>query len=210
MHWIDPDFLPGINGTVERFIANSHGEIDGILLAYEGNKLLLVHVPPHLDQKLEDVIRPGDAVRVRGVRPRGADMIAAVSITAQDGCTIVDNGPDDQPIRQAAHPGGNPKTVEHSGTVRLSLYGPKGELRGALLEDGSIVRLGPKEAVRVAAWLAPRAFVAVRGNGIDTKHGRVVAAKEIGADFEHLEPAKAAKPENDDDAHALNPQELGA
>ena len=29
------------------------------------------------------------------------------------------------------------------GIVRLSLFGPKGELRGALLADGTSVRIGP-------------------------------------------------------------------
>jgi hypothetical protein len=35
MHWIDHDFLPDIGGTVERFIVNHHGEIDGLVLEYE-------------------------------------------------------------------------------------------------------------------------------------------------------------------------------
>ncbi len=29
MHWIDPDCLPEVKGTVERFLLNPHGEIDG-------------------------------------------------------------------------------------------------------------------------------------------------------------------------------------
>jgi hypothetical protein len=32
MHWIDPDCLPETQGTVEGFIMNWHGEIDGVLL----------------------------------------------------------------------------------------------------------------------------------------------------------------------------------
>jgi hypothetical protein len=37
----------------------------------------------------------------------------------------------------------------------MSLFGPKGELRGALLEDGNLVCLGEKEAIDVADLLRP-------------------------------------------------------
>jgi hypothetical protein len=195
MHWIDPDFLPVISGTVERFIVNPHGEVDGIVLAYESDKVLLVHVPPHLEQETETAVMPGDAIRVRGVRPRGADMIAAVSLTTKDGQAIVDNGPAAN-RKQRPHPRGKPGKMSISGTVRLSLFGPKGELRGALLDDGAVVRIGPKEAAHFVERLRPRASVAVRGDGLETKHGRVITAKEIGLDLDHLQPIKATKPDD--------------
>jgi hypothetical protein len=69
--------------------------------------------------------------------------------------------------------------VEVVGKTELSLYSPKGELRGALLEDGSIVRIRPNEAHRFAEFLQPRASLAVRGEGIETPYGRVVKAREI-------------------------------
>ena len=77
--------------------------------------------------------------------------------------------------------------------VRLSLYAPKGELRGAILEDGSIVRIAPKEADRFAELLQPRASLAVRGEGIETPYGRVVESREIGSDLDSLVPAKGQK-----------------
>jgi hypothetical protein len=49
----------------------------------------------------------------------------------------------------------------------MSLFGPKGELRGALLEDGNLVRLGPKEANHVANLLRPRAALAAGGEGLE-------------------------------------------
>ncbi|HWF94278.1 MAG TPA: hypothetical protein VG291_04890 [Xanthobacteraceae bacterium] len=74
---------------------------------------------------------------------------------------------------------------ETEGTVA-----PKGELRGALLQDGSTVRIGPKEAQRFANLLRPGASMAVRGDGIETPYGRVIESREIGCDLAHLEPAK--------------------
>jgi hypothetical protein len=32
MHWIDPDYLPEITGTVDQFLVNKHGGADGFLL----------------------------------------------------------------------------------------------------------------------------------------------------------------------------------
>jgi hypothetical protein len=71
MYWIDPDCLPETKGTVERFVVNRKGLIDGIVLDC-GDRAKLVHVPPHLGPEIESALRPGEPVRVRGVRPRRA------------------------------------------------------------------------------------------------------------------------------------------
>lgn len=80
MHWIDPDYLPEITGTVDQFLVNQHGEADGFLLTDGGE----VHVPPHLSSRLLREVRPGSKVRIRGVRPRGVEMISAVAIDTPD------------------------------------------------------------------------------------------------------------------------------
>ena len=53
-------------------------------------------------------------------------------------------------VIEREHPHVDREKMEAEGRVRLSLFGPKGELRGALLADGTVVRLGPKEAEHVA------------------------------------------------------------
>ena len=65
MHWIDPDYLPEIAGTVDQFLVNKHGEADGFLLTDGGE----VHVPPHLSSRLLRDLRPGGKVRVHGDSP---------------------------------------------------------------------------------------------------------------------------------------------
>ena len=42
MHWLDPDHLPEISGTFERFLLNPHGDADGMILS-DGTE---VHFPP--------------------------------------------------------------------------------------------------------------------------------------------------------------------
>ena len=76
MHWLDPNHLPEIVGVADRFLLNQHGQADGMILT-NGTE---VHFPPHLSDEIHAAMRPGDTVKVRGVRPRSADMIAAVAI----------------------------------------------------------------------------------------------------------------------------------
>lgn len=200
MHWIDPDSLPEVAGTLKRFVMNPHGEVDGFVMK-DKQAVMLVHTPPHMEGELTRHLSPGDKVRVRGVRPRGANLLAAVAVITASGREIVDEGPDhDRKHPKVKH---EPMSVQDS--VELSLFGPKGELRGALLSDGTVLRVGPKEAEHFAALLAPGARLAARGDGLQTRHGRVIHAQAIGPDSQRLKPVKTPKrPKHghDEDAHA--------
>jgi hypothetical protein len=203
MHWIDPESLPEVAGTIELFILNSHGEVDGFVMKDDKQISVLLHTPPHLEDELTGHAKIGDKVGVRGVRPRSAKVIAAVAVTAENGAQIIDKGPPhDRKPRKPDH-----QKMKVEGTVRLSLFGPKGELRGALLTDGEILRIGPKEAERIAALLAPGARVAASGDGVETEHGRVIEMRSIGIAMDDLRPLekpkpKHPKPKHDHEAHA--------
>jgi len=200
MHWIDPDSLPEVSGTVERFLLNPHGEVDGFVMMRDGIAIV-VHTPPHMEDELTRLVKPGDCVGVHAVKPRGADLLAAVAVTAKDGRRIVDNGPD----HEREHPHHAHRKMEVEGTVRLSLFGPKGELRGALLADGTILRIGPKGAEEIADLLAPDSKLAVRGDGIETRFGRVIHAREAGDQLAALKPLKHEKP-GPKDKHGPKPK----
>lgn len=193
MHWIDPDSLPEVAGTFERFVLNPHGEVDGFVMT-DKNIALLVHTPPHLDGELTAHLAAGDKVRVRGVRPRGAELLAAVAVTTASGRQIIDEGPDDD----RKHPKVKHEPMTADGIVQMSLFGPKGELRGALLSDGTVLSVGPKEAGQIAALLAPGAKLAARGDGLQTRHGRVIHALELGPDAARLKPVRKPKPKEKD------------
>jgi hypothetical protein len=204
MHWIDPDSLPESTGTLERFICTPDGRIDGLVLAtMDEPSTKLVHVPPHMSDELRSALQPGDRVAVRGVRPRHGEVIAAVAVTAPDGRTVINQGPPnkhghndkpdhhdgdsdtDAPEGQAGH-----GRAETYGRVRLALFAPKGELRGALLEDGTVVRVSPKHAPAWADRLRPGAAVAVRGEAFQFADGLVIEATELGATPGTLRPVK--------------------
>ncbi|MFM0702702.1 hypothetical protein [Paraburkholderia sediminicola] len=176
MHWIDPDDLPETRGKVARFLLNPHGQIDGLIIGSRIKRQ--VHVPPHLSRQIARQIAIGDEVRIRGVKPRGADMISAISLTTKSGSVILDEGPHhDGEKHPKPHVEHTPMVV--SGEVVLSLYGPKGELRGALLDDGTSVRMAPHAAAELASYLMPGVHIQVWGHGVRNRHGRAVEVDEI-------------------------------
>jgi hypothetical protein len=185
MHWIDPDYLPEITGTVDQFLVNKHGEADGFLLIDGGE----VHVPPHLSSRLLRDVRPGSKVRVRGVHPRGVQMVAAVAIDTPRG-RILDAGPDARDDKDAFETAKHcPMSVQ--GVVKQAIHGPKGETRGAVLEDGRIIRLPPHEVERFADLLRKGARISANGEGATTSFGTVVEAREIGASTDAMKPVGA-------------------
>jgi hypothetical protein len=193
MHWIDPEYLPEITGTVDQLLVNKHGEADGFLLTDGGE----VHVPPHLSSRLLRDVRPGSKVKVRGVRPRGVEMVAAIAVDTAKG-RILDEGPDvredDDAFERAKH---GPMSAQ--GIVKQAIHGPKGETRGAVLEDGRIIRLPPHEAERFAELLKKGAKVSVNGEGATTSFGTVVEAREIGASTDAMKSVGANRPKRGPD-----------
>ncbi len=193
MHWIDPDYLLEVTGTVDQFLVNKHGEADGFLLTDGGE----VHVPPHLSSRLLRDVHPGSEVKVRGIRPRGVQMVAAVSIDTAKG-RILDEGPDvregDDAFERAKH---SPMSAQ--GIVKQAIHGPKGETRGAVLEDGRIIRPPPHEAKRFSDLLQKGAKISVNGDGATTSFGTVVEAHEFGTSAQTLKPIETKKPKHGPD-----------
>jgi hypothetical protein len=181
MHWLDPDYLPEVSGTVKQFLINLHGEIDGMIFS----RGIEVHVPPHLSRKIGKAIALGDKVKVRGVRPRQSDVIAAVAVETRDGSRIVDDGPPDD-HKHGPKPKGEGKATDAAGVVERSLHGPKGEVRGVLLEDGTAIRFPKHVAERLGTLTKAGARFAVHGHAVTSKYGSVIAAEEIGATMKSL------------------------
>ena len=122
MHWIDPHSLPETRGTVTRFLLNPHGELDGLVLGSRQPRQ--VHFPPHLSRQIARHVAVGDEIRVRGVKPRSADMIAAVSVTTKTGKVILDEGPHHDGEKHQ-RPEVERRPMQASGEVVLPLLGPK-------------------------------------------------------------------------------------
>jgi hypothetical protein len=171
----DPAQLPAIKGKVAEYSLTPRGDVDGLLLG-DGTE---VHLPPHLGTQLVFAVRPGDDVTIRGLRARAIPLVEATSVTNDaTGKTVTDD--------KNGGPRDIVRTLTAQGRVKAQLHGAGGEVNGALLDDGTIVRLPPPEALRLAANLAPGASLYVQGEGLEGVLGRVIAANAIGPDQTQL------------------------
>ena len=161
---IDPSQLPETTGKVGQYLLNPRGDVDGLLLA-DGTE---IHLPPQLGTVLVSAVRPGDSVSIRGLKARSAGMVLALSVTNTGSGVVVS-----QP--------GEPASRSVQGRVKASLHTPRGDLDGAVLEDGTMLRLPPPEATRFSALLTPGATIAVTGHGMTSPLGSVVMVQKIGA-----------------------------
>lgn len=70
--------------------------------------------------------------------------------------------------------------------VRIALHGPRGDINGALLDDGTILLLPPSEAYRFASLLQPGQPLVAEGTATVTALGKVIEAQQIGASRDQL------------------------
>ncbi len=167
--------LPAIHGKVAEYSLTPRGDVDGLILT-DGTE---VHTPPRLGMQLVYAVKPGDAVMIRGLMARAIPMVQAMSVKNDaTGATVTDTG--------AGGPPGPHDALSDTRRIKAKLHGPRGDLNGALLEDGTIVRLPPPEAQRLASTLTAESPVTVQGNGFESPLGRVIEARSIGPDATHL------------------------
>ena len=181
MHWIDPDSLTATKGTVERFIFNPKGVADGLIFA-DGTE---VHFPPHMASQVLASVKLGDKIVVRGVKPRGAAMLAAVALEPANGRRIVDDGPEEHDDHNDS-PLKHHKEMTVTGKITQLLHGPKGEVRGVLLDDGSSGRFPPHVAEELRDALRVGRRVVVTGDGYSGALGTVVDAAAIGSSADDM------------------------
>jgi hypothetical protein len=173
----DPDQLPAVNGTVRQFTLTPRGDIDGLILT-DGTE---VKTPPHLSSEIAFSVKPGDRVVIHGLRAAALSLVRAVSITDEaTKNTVVDDGPPG-PGRRPPPPGGpgaapppppGANVTEATGRVLMSLHGPEGDINGALLEDGTVLRVPPPDAYRLASLLAPGQTVFAQGSAFAAHSAR--------------------------------------
>lgn len=174
-----------VDAKVERYLINPFGDIDALLL---DNKTI-ARMPPHMSADLVAAVKPGDAVTIQG-RAQGPASLDAFSVTNTATKQVVVRRPKawteiSMPARLRSM---GLKELKVSGKVGTMLTGPHGEPNGVLLDDGTIVRIGPHEAYGFAALLKPGADFAAVGYGTENSFGRAIEATSVGATAESLQP----------------------
>jgi len=200
----DATQLPETRGIVKQYTLTPRGDVDGLILT-DGTE---VKLPPYLTAQIVFAVKPGDAISVRGLRARALPHVDAASVTnSATGAAVIDNGP----------PGGpGPATTETtlSGKIVVVLHGKRGEVNGALLENGTVLRLPPPEAERMQAILQAGQSVAVRGISLVTPLGTVVEVRAIGSSPEQLTelavpPGRGPGPKGGPKGKGRGPAEFG-
>ena len=178
----DPAQLPQIKGIVAQYSLTPQGEVDGLILA-DGTE---VHVPPFVSTQLVFAVKPGDGVTIHGLKAQAIPMVMARSVKNDaTGATV---------LVTMRHGRGGGVALEAAGKITAMLHTPRGEANGVRLEDGTLVRLPPGEAKRLAELLTLGKSIAVRGDGYAGPLGRVVAARQLGADKDSLKDVAGPKP----------------
>jgi hypothetical protein len=136
-----------VRGTVERLTTAPRGEIDGAVLD-DGTVL---HWPPHLEDQFKDVAAVGDKIEATGrteTAPRGEVHFEVARVTNLRTNATVENddrrppppgrrGPRPEPRRE------NRRAETARGVVRSLTTAPRGEIDGALLDDGTALHWPP-------------------------------------------------------------------
>lgn len=181
----DPQQLPVYKGQVQLFTLTPRGDIDGVVLI-DGTE---VKTPPHLSTEIAFAIKPGDSVTIHGLKAAALPLIAASSITDDaSGKTVVDMGPDGLRGKPPAPPAADGHATRVQGKIRMVLHGPRGDVNGALLEDGTLVRLAPPEAARLSSLLQTGQTVTIEGATRVSPLGRLVEVTAIGASPDQMMP----------------------
>lgn len=177
----DPSQLPTTQGKVAEYSLTPRGDIDGVILE-DGTQ---VHLPPHLGNQLTQVAKPGDDVTVRGLRARAIPVIQAVSIRSDhSGQTVADvGGPPVAPPQPINTPY---QWLNVEGRVREPLYGPRGDMNGALLEDGTQVHVPPDQATKLDQDLRAGQTLVAQGYGVSGPYGKSLDARRVGTSTDQL------------------------
>lgn len=180
----DPNQLPTYKGQLQLFTLTPRGDIDGLVMT-DGTE---VKTPPHLSTQLALTVRPGDAITVHGLKAARLPLVQAMSITNDaTGRSVIDAGPGDRPAGRGFE---KSERGQVAGRVRMRLHGPRGDVNGVLLEDGTILRLAPADADRFSALLSPGHAIAAEGTTHATAAGKLVDITALGTSAGDLAPVE--------------------
>jgi hypothetical protein len=170
--------LQSASGRVRQFLLAPQGEVDGLLLD-DGAQ---VAVPPHLSAALTAAVQPGDEITAYGRRETSQRLVALSVSDAHSGQTVRDQGPPATPPAPPAAAEANPQRLSAQGTVFALLQGPRGEVNGLVLEEGTVIRFAPHVGLYYANLIKLGGHVGVSGMGVEGHFGRVIEAEEIRAE----------------------------
>ena len=196
--WFDPTQLPSFTGVVERYLADPDGQVDRLLFK-EGPQIAF---PPDVFEAVSRVAPAGRPLVVWGIRARKAAVITMLAFGPPDGeATMLDR----IYWRPQGSPGKSRRKLLLIGTVRSPYLSPQGEIAGAILQNGDVVRVSSSAAAALKDRFKEGAKIVAEGSGAETLYGKAVDAARIGDSVASLEPVPGLSPAPTAHAEAPRP-----
>ncbi|HEY0746544.1 MAG TPA: hypothetical protein VGD63_07590 [Steroidobacteraceae bacterium] len=201
----DPAQLPTVRGVITQFTLIPRGSTDGFFLD-NGTQVLAV---PLFSADLIKTLHSGDAVTIYGLKATGDKALVMALIVIDDQSNqsvLLGDIPLQLAMGQVPHhehpPAGHDSATPSSttaptpasapramhGRVKLPIYGPRGDVSGALLDDGTVLRVASTEGARVAPFLRAGSVVWARGLASESPLGKLLLVEAIGPSEKELQP----------------------
>ncbi|KPL48611.1 hypothetical protein XAXN_12545, partial [Xanthomonas axonopodis] len=165
------------------FLLNPNGEF-GALWRRNATR---AGFPPHLSSEGKAAVRAGDSVVVVGYRLGNRPLLQVSSIrSGRSGRELVDRPPTFGATPPPPPTPGQLTPLQSDGTIQRLVYGPAGEVNGALVSDGTVVRMPPHLALQFTDLLRVGAPLSASGFGVATPDGRAIEATQLGRDRSSL------------------------
>jgi hypothetical protein len=166
---------------------NPDGIVDGLLLSDN----TIVRFPPHMSQQLVQTVKPQDPVQVDGfIEFQGVVHVMTITDlnTKQ---SVVDTPPSPQNPPPPPNAGSR-QQMSASGTIKVLTHAPRGEIDGAVLDNGTIVHVPPPVGMQFPNIFRVGAPLAASGYGTANAYGRCLEATAIGPSSSQMQTVAAA------------------
>jgi hypothetical protein len=165
---------------------NSDGVVDGVLLSDD----TIVRFPPRMSQQLDQTVKPQDLVSVDGFIEYQGTIHATTITNPASQQSVVDTPP--SPQNPPPGPGHEAKQlISANGTIKVLTHAARGEIDGAVLDNGTIVHFPPPVGAQYANLFQVGAQLASVGNGTINTYGRSLETTSIGPSADHLQTVTA-------------------
>jgi hypothetical protein len=165
---------------------NPDGLVDGVLLS----DATIVRFPPHMSQQLVQTVKPQDLVSVDGcIECQGTIHATTITNPASQQSVV-----DIPPSPQNPPPGSGQEArqpMSATGTIKVLTHAARGEIDGAVLDNGTIVHFPPPVGTQFANLFQVGAPLAAVGYGTINTYGRSLEATSIGPSADHMQTVAA-------------------
>lgn len=153
----DDDDDVTVRGIVKSFHENKEGNTDGLTLT-DGKE---IHFPPHLGEKIADMVSKGDEVEITGhnhTGPKGDSHVRADMVKNLKSGKSLDVKASPPPKKDGE------ESMTSTGVVKSFHKNPKGDLDGLTFADNSEVRFPPHMGKEIEAVIAKGDEIQVVGH----------------------------------------------